>query len=96
MITFEIKNGWLIKHKQKINLTKLEVRLLSVLANNEINTIREIWNYVYEYNFYSHRRFEDTRSIMTIISRFRRKTGLNIKTLKGRGYKLVTNIQINY
>lgn len=96
MITFEIKNGWIIKYNQKINLTKLETRLLSVLVNNKVNSVKEIWEYVYEYNFYSKRRFKDAKSIRALISRFKNKTGLQIKTLRGRGYKLIAEIQINY
>lgn len=94
-MVFEIKNGWVYTKKRKIELTPTENKLLQVLANNKLNSVHDIYEYVFP-----NEKFEHSPDPYTPIRihkcRLQQKLKLNIKTLRGRGYRLINTVLINY
>lgn len=92
---FEIRNGWVYTRKKKIELTPLENRLLQVLSNNKLNSVHDIYEYVFP-----NERFEYSPDPYTPIrihkSRLQKKLNLKINTVNKRGYELVNTVLINY
>lgn len=83
------------KDKSKeIDLTILESKFIEVLSNNETNTWREIFNYVYNYNHEHKNHKYNADDVKTIKCRLLKKAKLHIKCIKGYGLKLEDRIFI--
>ena len=88
MLVYEIRNHWLIKENgKKIEITNLEHELLMALSNRNLITYQELAERIYN---------TDVKyvinSIRAIKRRLKAKTKLNIRSVKSKGYKMITEI----
>lgn len=94
-MVFEVKNGWVISKKRKIELTPLENRLLQVLSNNKMNSMYEIYSFIYPKETFCY-AIDPYTSIRMIKMNLKRKLNLDITTIKKKGYKLNDTVLIDY
>jgi len=74
---------------QKIDLTTLENKLLICLSSGNVRTYKEISKYLY--GFCSKHTIEAVRNHVSILKR-KSKKRLNIKVIRGIGYRLDSEI----
>ena len=72
-------------------LTTLEKKMLMLLANNIVNTFEEIEKFVY-----NNSKYADNERICAVIYRLKKKYNLKIKNINRCGYRLDSEIYIDY
>ena len=85
------KTGELIIDRKKIQLTKMESKIIFVLINNRLITYEEIYNYMYSTDVKGTLERQMTQCINTHICRLRKK-GLKIMTKYNFGVRLIDKI----
>lgn len=88
MTILNIKENVLFKNNRNIKLTEMETKILSLLANNKLNSAKEIQHFLFG--------IETMKLNRIIIQRLRNKTKINIFNKPGYGYCTDEKIYIDF
>ena len=97
MIILDLTTCKLIKDKKTYNLGYVQIKLLSLLSNNQVCTTNDVARFVYGLNKFDDYDINNIHNLTKInLYRLKRKCGLDIIIRPRIGYMLINNIKVRW